>query len=307
MLEIVFLLLFVAMLIIPFFPAILELYRKKDAGPLNIKQDYSKDPAYFGRSFMNIVGRAIKELESGKVNSIETTLSSKKPEKLMLVEERAELENYEDSIVVIKGAHGTIEGDYKFISKKEVLSLNNLIIKSPSRVRALFVKGDLRVENNLEVVRWMHVEGDCFIMSQSHVGINLYCGGVLYIEAPCFFKRIFAKEIIIGIGQKKEEFNENTAHIKGTLRSKGSMNIKTQDRKLIIEGSVISEQDLHIEGDVWVKGNVFSHSGVVLIKGCLIGDKDGLKSVVGKKRVELIGNVKVYGYIHTDGEGIIKP
>ncbi len=302
--ELVVLFIFFVMLTIPFFPAVIEYYRKKDASPLNIKQDFSKDPSYFGKSFLKILQKSLKQLEN-REGILEAPLSFPKPERLMFVRDEVEGKDYEDNIVVIDGMLAQVKGKDKFVSRREVVSLGSLEIKIPTKARALLVKGDLKVEKPIDIIRWIHVEGDCFIMDKSSLGINLYCGGILYVKAPCSFKRIFAKEINAGDVQE-EDFKGDKAYVRGTLRSKGSITLKTQDRKMVIEGNIISDQDIHIEGKVWVKGNVFSHSGVILLNGCIVGEKGKVKSVIGKRRVKIIKNAKIYGYVHTEGEGTIE-
>ncbi|MHA2644052.1 MAG: hypothetical protein V2G42_05720 [bacterium JZ-2024 1] len=274
---------------------------------MDIRQDYSKDPAFFGKSFWDMFETALKARRISDEGTHIITLSLNKPEDLIVMKGNIRGGNYGSALVFIDCEKTAIQGENAFVSNKEVVSSGDLIINVPTKVRALLVRGDLKVAKPTVVTRWVHVEGNCLILSSSDLGINLYCGGILSFQAPSTFGRLFAKEIVMGEGTSETAFATNPAYVKGTLRSRGSVSIKTQDRKVVIEGTIISDEDIQVEGDVWIKGNVFSHRGIVLLKGCLVGEKNKIKSIVAKKSVRLVGNLKVYGYIHTDGEGIIEP
>lgn len=299
-------LIFILLLIAPFSFALIEYYRKKDAQQLDINQNYSKDPAYFGNSFMKLLNKSLEHVAERKEGLMEVEISSKKKERLLFFSKGSIIgKDYGDYIVVIDGYSKIEEGD-KFISRKEVISFGNLTIRIHTKVRALLVKGGLRVEKPLEITRWMHVEGDCYIMNNSDLGINCYCMGMLHIKARCSFKRIFAKGIIVGMKRKEETLHNDPVYIKGTLRSKEGLNLKVYGRETIIEGNVISDGDIIVEGSVWIKGNIVSNNCVTLMRGCIVGEYGKIKSVVGKKGVKIISNAKIYGYIHTDGEGVIE-
>lgn len=300
-------LLFLILLILPFFPGIIELIRKRDIEPLYIKQEFSKDPAFFGRSFKKLLSQAL--IENAKKISEDTlvlSLSSAKREFLKLYHDFIEGIHH-DEIVYCKG--DKIRTKDQFVSNKEVVIEGHFEIIHPCIMRSLLVDGDLMVKNSLKVFRWIHVEGRVEISSingDTDLGINLYAKEIR-INSSCTFKRIFADKIEVGKVLNEESFTRTMINqIKGTLRTKGNLKINVDERNLVIEGDIISDKDIIIKGNVWVKGNVFSHGGVVFLKSVIIGEEKKIKSVVGKRRVILGNGVKVYGYIHTDGRGIVK-
>lgn len=300
-----YLIAFIFLLLIPFIPALIELKKRKDTEPIAIKQNYSKDPAFFGRSFRRILEEAIAKtdkelLESAK--SIDIPLSSDKPEKLIFFTDKVGGE-HPNSIVFIKGQESkTVE---PLITNKEVVAYGDIILEHSTSARSMLVFGSLEVKAPLKIARWIHVEGEASIRAPSILGINFYSSERINIESPCIFTRIYAKEINIGREIQKNSFN-SPARIEGSIRSKGAINIKTADKSLIIEGNIISEKDITLEGDVWIKGDIFSHKGILIMSGVVVGMKEAIKSVVGKKNVIIKDGAKIYGYIHTDGEGIIK-
>ncbi len=295
-------LLFILFILLPFLPGIIEYFERKDDQPLEIKQDFSKDPAFFGKSFNKILTQAILE-RSKKISedTLEIILSSGKPESLRIIKDTVGGEQIKE-IIFAEGKEVKTEKPLEVY--KEMIVKGNFTVNHTSSVRSLLVFGDLKVKSPLEVVRWIHVEGKVLIKAKSNLGINFYAEKIK-ISAPCVFKRIFAEEIVIGEELKEETFKQEASYIKGTIRSKGALNIKTQDKKLVIEGNIISNEDIVAEG-VWIKGDVFSHRGVIFLKGVLIGEKGKVKSVVGKKKIKIGKNVKIYGYIHTEGDGIIE-
>lgn len=300
-----YLMVFIFLLLIPFIPALVELAVKKDKDPLTIKQDYSKDPAFFGKSFSKILEGAISKVDKellDSLKSIDIPLSSDKPEKLIFFTNEVG-GKHPDSIVFVRGQKSkTVE---PLITNKEVVAYGSLRVEHSTSARSMLIFGSLEVKAPLKVARWIHVEGETTIKAPSILGINFYSSEKITIDSPCTFTRIYAKEINLGWGIKKSSF-DNPARIEGGIKSKGAISIKTADRSLIIEGNIISEKDIIIEGDVWVKGNIFSHEGILIIKGVIVGMEGAIKSVVGKKSVIIGSNAKIYGYVHTDGEGIIK-
>ncbi|MFN3698693.1 MAG: hypothetical protein ACK4SU_00675 [Dictyoglomus sp.] len=294
--------LFIVLILFPFLPGIIEYFKRKDDQPLEIKQDFTKNPAFFGESFNRILTQAILE-RSKKVSkdTLEIILSSGKPESLKIVKDTIGGEQIKE-IIFAEGEE--VETDKPLESYKEVVVRGNFTVKHPSLMRSLLVFGNLKVKDSLKVVRWIHVEGKAIIKAKSNLGINLYAKKI-HISAPCSFKRIFAQEIVIGEDVKEDNLEDKAYYIKGTIRSKGALNIKTEDKKLVIEGNLISNEDIVAEGGVWIKGDVFSHGGVIFLRGVLVGQKGKIKSVIGKKKVKIGKNVKVYGYIHTEGEGIV--
>lgn len=297
---------FIILLLIPFSFAIIEYYKKSDNTPLDIRQDYSKDPAYFGKSFINILEKLLRKVPNEGL--VEAMISNKDKEKLLFLTETVQGKDYGNTVVIIN-SYAKIQDGEKFISQKEVVSFGGLVIKVPTKVRALFVKGGLRIEKPLEIRRWLHVEGDCYVLAESSLGINCYCMGMLHVKSVCSFRRIFAKKIVIGTdeeGRKLQKLKSNPIHIKGILRSKNTLSLKVNDREMLIEGDIISDGDIYIEGKVWIRGNIVSNNYITLLNGCVVGEQGKVKSIVGKKGVFISDNVVIYGYVHTDGNGVIK-
>jgi len=90
--------------------------------------------------------------------------------------------------------------------------------------------------------------------------------------------------------------------IKGSVKVHGSVRIEENVR---IYGQLISEGDIEIGKNGYVSGNVFSQSRIHILNGVRVGIPEQQKSVIGKKGIILEKNVIVYGYILTEGKGIV--
>ncbi|MGE5343945.1 MAG: hypothetical protein ACM3SY_20935 [Candidatus Omnitrophota bacterium] len=74
----------------------------------------------------------------------------------------------------------------------------------------------------------------------------------------------------------------------------------------IIHGSVFAEGDIHIGNNCILLGNVFSQSGIRIGNGVKISRPDTIKSVIGKKRIQLGLNTLIFGYLLTEGIGVVR-
>lgn len=294
---------FLLLLFMPFLPGIIELLIKRDEDPLNIKQDFSKDPAFFGKSFRNILGKALRErAKMISKDTIKLSLSSSKPEMIKIYHEVVSGKHLNE---IVYGQGEEVRTDGPLETYKEVVINKNFKILHPCNVRSLLVLGNLKVNDSLNVARWIHVEERAEIEAKSNLGVNFFAKEIK-INSLCEFKRMFAEKIEIGQEIEEGDFRDSIPYyIKGTLRSEGTVNIKAENENLIVEGNIISNDDIVVEGNVWIKGNIFSHKGVVLLKRVIVGENQKIKSVVGKKGVVLGEGVKIYGYVHTDGKGVV--
>ncbi|MCF7815074.1 MAG: hypothetical protein K9N09_11425 [Candidatus Cloacimonetes bacterium] len=72
---------------------------------------------------------------------------------------------------------------------------------------------------------------------------------------------------------------------------------------IIVLGNVISEKNIKIGKNCKIFGSIFSQGEVELGENTVIGSKGKDKSVIGKHGIILKRNVKIHGYLLTEGEG----
>jgi len=74
----------------------------------------------------------------------------------------------------------------------------------------------------------------------------------------------------------------------------------------VILGDVFAEDDVVLGEDAVVEGNVFTQSSVAVHKGARVGTPGRRTSLVARKNVTIGAAASIYGYVLTDGEGVVK-
>lgn len=76
-------------------------------------------------------------------------------------------------------------------------------------------------------------------------------------------------------------------------------------RDSVIWGDLFAEGAIEILNDAVVFGNLFSQDSVRLYPGVRIGQAGRIKSIIAKKRIVVDRNVAIYGYVLTEGKGLV--
>ena len=92
------------------------------------------------------------------------------------------------------------------------------------------------------------------------------------------------------------------ATITGSITGYGKITIA---RGATVLGNIFGEKDIMIEAGARVLGDVFTNGSVELGAGSSIGQAGKCKSLVARDGIKLHQPSRVYGYISTDGEGIV--
>lgn len=272
--------LFLIFLFLPFIPSFIELFLKRDAKPIPIDLEYKKDPDYFTKRFIKLLNDALKNLNIQELK--ETT-----PTKLELIKETWIVFPGDETLtentintpaVFTKGA--IFLQNHTF--KRELAVLGNTVFKNTCIARALYVKGDCIIEAPVRIARWVHVEGTLIVNSYADLGVSVYAREIK-INGKATFKRAYA--------QKIEVLNKNNdANLQGRSGSK----------VIIVNGNIFRDDDVEIEGNVWIKGNIFSQKSIILKNGVVVGEEGKVKSVVARDKILIKGPFRVYGYLHSE-------
>jgi len=329
------LLVLMAFILIPFLPGFIELFRPKDEKPLALNMNFSKDYKYFGKSFQKILedGLGTKHItEPG-----EYTLMLSKPEKVRVVERgRVSDQKTIDEILYVL-ADFTSGSDAEF--RKEIYVRGSCKIGDRNTLRALYCEGDLVIGEGTAVIRWVDGDRDIEIKEGCRLGVSVASTKRLAVARHCSFSRMFGlpiltykaklPEILSEIRVKnisdttmvisKEEIilpprtnisNDIVTHQRIVFRGKSfaKANIKSYRDIIIeegsrIEGNLFSERNVVIEAGCTITGNIFSQGQVKIGNAVQVGQEGKIKSVIAKKGVLVEGNVTIYGYIMTEGEG----
>ncbi|MBU4317004.1 MAG: polymer-forming cytoskeletal protein [Proteobacteria bacterium] len=191
--------------------------------------------------------------------------------------------------------------------------------------------------------RWLDAEGDIHVGEQCDLGINISSGGSIFLGKNSIFRRVFAIPIITGDRgipdplemslPPKEPSTQESAFIRSKSQNipKGSIlrnnvvftrkvtigsntliqgNVKAYDEIVLeenvtIDGNIFADASIFIGPDARITGNVFSQKSVHISRGTIISNPLNIKSVIGKKEIHIEPNVLIYGFISTEGNGIV--
>ena len=94
----------------------------------------------------------------------------------------------------------------------------------------------------------------------------------------------------------------DNAVIIGDIKTHGSLVTGTG---VTIRGNIFAEENIELGTGSHILGTAFCQGWISLSEGVTIGSQRSIKSVTCKKGIEVSGNVKVYGYLITEGEGTV--
>jgi predicted acyltransferase (DUF342 family) len=339
MISIVFVL-FILLFFLPFLPGIIEMVRKEDADPLYIAMNYIKDPRYFGKSFKELLHHAtdgftaapgIRDVQLSKKESLEITGSMD----ILAAEEVDHLLCVQGDLVSRGNAH----------FNKEVYVTGSASVGPNNIIQVLAVDGNVAIAADVQLNRWLDAEGDIDIGAGCNLGISASSGRKLHLAQNCIFRRLYGVPIVTGNNKitamhhfkpplpLSEPVPPELSFVRikdhtvppGTIIDKnvvfpqdvqigyGSIlrgNIKSYG-KLVLEDNVTIDGNLFADGDIIIgrgakiSGHVFSQKTVHISGGTVISCPDTIKSVIGKKSVRIEENVTIYGYVTTEGEGVV--
>ncbi|NWG75362.1 MAG: hypothetical protein HXY24_12255 [Rubrivivax sp.] len=324
-----------AFILIPFLPGLIELFRPRDEKPLVLNMNFSKDYKYFGKSFQKLLedGLGTKHItEPG-----EYTLLLSKPEKVRVVERKQgrDKETIDEILYVLTDFASGNGAEFR----KEVYVRGSCKIGERNTLRALYCEGDLVIGEGTIIVRWVDGDKDIEVREGCRLGVSVASPKRLDVARHCTFSRMFGLPILtyraelpkiatdihvrnisdmtMVITKKEIIFPPGTTipsdivtHQGIVFRGKSFVkaNIKSYHDIIIeegsrVEGNLFSERDVVIEPGCTIMGNIFSQGQVKIGNAVRVGQEGQIKSVIAKKGVFIEGNVSIFGYLMTEGEG----
>lgn len=318
---------------IPFIPAIIELLRPRDALPLVIPMNYSKDPRYFGRSFRNILRDSLVDIRPG---IIEIKLSKNEEIEITYSKKIGIGERIDHILYII----GDLVSEENARFSKEVYVRGDAYIGSDNALRAIAVDGNLNISRRVSLLRWADAEGKVDVYEDCNLGISITSEDEIRIRKGCRFKRLYGLPIItFSIDNNpipclaKEDISNKTWVIdrdrtiippftridkdlivkKDLIVRKGCIlvgSIKTYGNLILEEdiniiGNLFSEKDIEIGDNCTITGDAFSQGKITVKEKVRIGRAGTVKSVIGKEGIILSQGVIIYGYVMTEGLGMV--
>jgi predicted acyltransferase (DUF342 family) len=342
------LIIFLLLMLLPFIPAIKELLKPKDFHALFIKMDYSKNPRYFDRAFKNLLeqalrktgdGPGLKRVQLSKAELVEVSDSKTVPDN----------ENV-NNILYVKG--NFVSGKRVRLNK-ELLVKESAVIGEKNILRAIACDGSITISDGTKITRWVGTDGNITVGQGCVLGKICSCGGLLEINKECLFQALYGNPIITyelpdgnlnsveatnekeklarsvpSGGKNIEDFAWYSSEkqfsipafkiIEGDIISKNNLTLKkgcvvtgslkaygnvVLENEVTVNGNIFAEGEILVGANCSIMGDIFSQSYIRIARGVFVGKEKTTKSVIGKKGVELTCNATIFGYVLTEGTG----
>lgn len=335
---------FVIMLAMPVLVALLY-YGTQKGQVLKIRQDYVKDERYFGHSFSRMVEKALPEMKDGVLTlskpepvleiGSEQTFDEPDIEKLVLVRDyvfwpKGENLNFHKEIYCSKDAVFAQE-KMKF---RAVYSKTRIIFGNETEVlRWADAEETVVVYDHCDLGRRISA-GEQLIIGYDNKFSSLYAPvvrlGQRSYEPDRYMENrnpeIFSLPILRSYKYNRRYISEDMYSEEGmvpyTIVSRSDIlvvdgvilqgDIQSDQSVRIMEnatvlGNVFAEKDILLERNATVLGNVFTQGNIIFEEGACVGQPGQISSVIARDNIKFYGNNTVFGYILTEGEGMIMP
>lgn len=333
-------LLFIALLMAPIMWSTLW-YNKSRDNTLFVRQERTRDPRYFARSFEEKFLKGLMEQENNEV-----MLSRK--EKVTYMHEVTPGEEC-TTLVAIAPEMDNVPKDTTF--QKEIYAFGDVHFREGASFRAVKANGRMIFEKGTKYIRWADANGAVAVYDDCDLGISLTSGTAISLGKNCSFRRLYAPIIRTGI-YPGEEFTKAKAKIsfvyeldpvegertwakrvnsdyvednnianssfvshsklvvdegiivRGSVRALRSVHLADG---CVICGNVFANGDVHIGAGTVVLGNVFTQGNIYCEEGTIIGREGRICSLVARGNITFEKNCTVYGYVSNERGGYSCP
>ena len=337
--------LFLLLLLFPILLASFWYFHSKDS-VLPVRQNRSRDPRYFAKSFDKLFQEAWPNRDGEMI-----ALSRPKPEPYYRADDM-DLEDYPSPcsrLVVAEQAELAPPGGIRF--QREIYAWRDARFSEGSWLRAVRAKGNLLLDDHVYLDRWADADGTVAVYDDCNLGISLTSATAITLGKNCRFRRLFAPVIHLGgypgqglapryprdpelyqmnLSKARRRLNgrvsysdtEDTGILPASVVSGGKLVI---EERLVIQGSVRSHKSVHLsewavicgnlfaDGDIFldsnstVLGNVFSQGNIYCERGVVIGREGRVSSVIARGQIVMERDCFVYGYISNETGGLVWP
>ena len=338
----IWILLFICMMSMPLVVALLY-FRLKKGQILKIRQNYVKDTRYFGRSFANMMEKALPEMKNNVI-----TLS--KPEEVLEIEEDTTFKNSDiEKLVLSRKQTFCLKQEGLEFHKEIYCEKDAMFLAKETKIRAVYSKQRILFGNNIHLLRWADAEEAVVVYDGCDLGRRVSSGEQLVIGFDNTFQSLYAP--MIRLGQRPQEperfmesrdmkifrmpvlnsheFNRHYIHedmitengtVPYSIISRGDVkvieniilqgDIHSDESVRIMEnaavlGNIFAEKDVLLEKNATVLGNVFTQGNIIFEEGASVGQPNKISSVVARGNISFYGNNYVFGYITSEGGGEI--
>jgi len=258
---------------------------------ISIQQSYVKDPRYFSLSFQKMFDEAWKYYDGGGVMHLSRDERIIEADKTVF----RPVETCDAIVYAQKQDFFPSEG-VNF--EKEIYVQKNACLDSIPLLRAIACKGELILGPGTRVVRWADAEGVFTINDGCILGVSATSATRLVIGEDCYFKRLYAPEIRLGIKDVEQENDPRFIRInKAIVFPEIVRNIRYVDDQIVnhamaLRSSIITSYDLTVLGGFEVQGHIRSSREVKINDNATVHG-----NVFAEGNIHIGANARVYGVV----------
>lgn len=312
LLSILMLAALLAIVTIPFVPAVFEILRPRDDQPLALDRSYARDPFALAQEFRT----KFQLLLAGPTSA--QTESFSKDVRLASVfrvanggqERRAVFA----STLIETGTEARLGDCY---------ARRSVTLGPGSRARAVLTEGTLQLLHRCSIERWSHSTADTYADTACDLGRSATSEGMLRVGRGVRFERLHGNPVcayadpstsgpaadpLILTGEDGPLVTDGDCEIPagtvihGSIRSRAAVRVGSAAQ---VHGNVIASGEIVLEPYAIVLGHVSSPGDIKLGANSRVGSSLKAKTVYGN-RVVLAAGVRVFGSIVTDRGGFIE-
>lgn len=307
---VVFFVLTMVLVVLPFVPAIVEWRKKKDAAPLTVVYASEVNVRHLAQGFRQFfesrLRGVIDRCRDTKTNE-RGTLADGTPY-VVVADDRSPVLTAEETAG--RAAHNVILSCGDLRLPEETMFLPEVYADGTVRggerniYRAVLAEEDIQLDNESTSLRWLHAMRSVRVRGDSVLFGRASADQLIVLERGCRFERLHAPRIEFCFGAEADEFAGGmTQRESALLRTKDLPNpVEVSVGRWLIDGNVeippgkIVRADLVVTGKLWIRpgvhviGSVKSRKDMRLEKGVEI---DG--SVVGGENMHIGNGCRLYG------------
>lgn len=313
---------------LPLLPALSEWLAPVDVKPLKIVQDFDSDTSHFANGFMQYLKLNIPDFFISDTQTVDlgkaagtTKKGTFKDGTNYIISDSASdnTGNFPDFQILhnkkankILLSRGNLHLADGFYFDKEIYSLYSIHSGKDCIIRAALTEGDIILEENNTILRWIHGGGSIFAKENCSLLGRASANNAITLPFHCHFERMRAPVIQFGVNNNMPS---PTSPISDTERQKLKIlkNMKEQDGKRWLldgdffvparsefDGDIIATGNIEIGRECLIKGSIKSNSNLIIRENV-----DIYGSVVGAQDVEIGPCSKISNPVISEGTLLI--
>ncbi|HEY6249453.1 MAG TPA: polymer-forming cytoskeletal protein [Candidatus Angelobacter sp.] len=267
-------------LALPLAPAVLELLRRKDADPLATRKD-DGNIHNFAAAFRRYIASAQPTLEYCAERQSLREVRLRDGQWGLVVGASghcSEIDPNFPNLALFAGAVW-LRDDQQFA--KDVYAADVLHSGKRNVFRALLGESDIFLDEQTQVLRWIHAEGNMTAAADSSLFGRLSAGKSICLSAGCRFERVHAPVIFAGPDTQNSfslrqavpthEAQKSPGRL-GRSRIDGDLHLRVGEMfmgNIVATGSIEVEEDTQIVGSAKAHGDIQLHDGAE-VRGAVV-------------------------------------